>query len=292
MINLIELLEYIKDFHLEGDIKDIFINNAKSINEANENSIVWLKTGMPEELIKNTKSKLIVCDKNISYSDKCLIKVDNPKLVFINIVKRYFTEKIKPEIHSTVLIHPKAKIHHNVSIGPYTIIGKSEIGENSIIHGHCYIYDNVKIRKNVIIYAGCIIGIEGFGFERDENGKWNKFPHVGGVIIEDNVEIQGMTNVDRGTLGNTVIGKGTKIDTQCHIGHNNIIGEDTIITARTMLGGSNFIGNNCWISPCTTIRTGGIKIGNNSFIGTGSLIVKDVKENERVMGHPAKSIKK
>ena len=99
-----------------------------------------------------------------------------------------------------------------------------------------------------------------------------------------------MTNIDRGTLDNTIIGRGTKIDTQCHIGHNNIIGEDTIITAKTMLGGSNFIGNRCWISPCTIIRTGGIKIGNDSFIGTGSLIVKNVKENEKVMGSPAKPI--
>ncbi len=284
-------------YSIIGSYKNKYISNVKNISNANSESLVWVSPLREDrqDLVEETKAELIICDNSIEFTDhliknKCFIVVDNPRLVFIKIVNALLLEEQEWGIHPSAIIHPEAKIHNNVFIGPYTIIGKSEIDENSIIHGHCYIYDNVKIGKNVIIQAGCLIGIEGFGLEKDENGRLIKFPQIGGVIIEDDVEIQGMTNVDRGTLSDTIIGRGTKIDTHCHIGHNNIIGEDNVITARAMLGGSNIIGNRCWIGPCTTIIDGGLKIDDDSFIGIGSLIIKDIQKNERVMGHPAKPI--
>ena len=148
--------------------------------------------------------------------------------------------------------------------------------------------------------GGCVIGAGGFS-PFWEGEKQYIFPHIGGVIIGDDVEIQAMTNIDRGGIGNTIIGTNTKIDTQCHIGHNTRIGDGCTICAKTQTGGSNVIGDKVFIAPNVAIRTMGyiwaggsnkksdhITIGDGAFIGFGSLVVKDIKPGERVKGFPAK----
>jgi len=167
------------------------------------------------------------------------------------------------------------------------VIGKSSIGKGSIIHGHVFIYDNCTIGKNVEIFAGCVIGGKGFGFERNKNGELENFPQLGGLIIEDNVEIQGLCNVEVGTLADTVIGQGTKIDSCCHIGHNCRIGKHCVITAHTMFGAGIEVADYAWISPSAVLRNR-IKIGERSQIVTGAVVVKDVLPGELVMGVPAR----
>jgi len=170
-------------------------------------------------------------------------------------------------------------------------VGKCEIGEGTVIHGHVHIYNsNVKIGKNVIIHAGTVIGVDGFGYERNESSKLEYFPSIGGVIIEDDVEIHSNVNVDRGTLGDTLIGRGTKIDKFCHIGHNVVIGKHCVITAHCMLGGSAQIGDYAWIAPCVCIREGGIKIGSHAFVGMAAVVTKDVPDGTMVVGAPARRI--
>jgi UDP-3-O-[3-hydroxymyristoyl] glucosamine N-acyltransferase len=226
-----------------------------------------------------------------SIKTKVLIKVDNPKLVFAKIANSILSRKQKYGFHSTSVIHPDAKIHRNCYIGPHAYIGRAVIGEGTIIYGNCYIYDNVSIGKRVIIDAGCVIGSEGFGFVRDEDGIPVRFPQIGGVLIEDDVEIGANSCIDRGALNNTIIHQGVKIDKLVHIAHNVEIGKYSFIISNSVIAGSSRIGDFCWISPTTTVINK-VNIGNRSVIGIGSVVTKNVPDDQTWMGNPAAPIDK
>ncbi|MFH0815925.1 MAG: UDP-3-O-(3-hydroxymyristoyl)glucosamine N-acyltransferase [Methanobacteriota archaeon] len=156
------------------------------------------------------------------------------------------------------------------------------------IHPSVKIESWVKIGKNVTIHEGCTIGTEGFGFVK-ERGKWLHIPHVGGVVIGDDVEIFPHSNVDRGTVNDTVIGKGTKIDHYCHIGHNSKVGENCVITAHVIIGGSAVIGDDVWIGPNSTVLNK-VTVGSNVYIGSQTNVIKSVPDNKVVVGNPARFI--
>lgn len=284
------------EFKVEGDGSNILISNVKPPNEADHNTMIWIdpKRNDKSQILQNSKAKVIVCDDSLLLSEedkttKVLIQVENPKLVFIDIVKYFFTEKQQYTIHPSAIINPDAKIAPEVFIGPLTYIGRAEIGTGSILHGSTHICDGVRIGENVEIQAGCVIGSEGLNITKDIDGVWHQFPHIGGVVIEDNVRIDAMCHIDRGTLSDTVIGEGTKLDKACYIAHNAKIGKNNIIIGHTMISGSVVVGNNCWFGPNTVVRDG-IKIGNNVFLGMGSLVVSDLEDNINVMGSPARPV--
>ncbi|MGB9880220.1 MAG: UDP-3-O-(3-hydroxymyristoyl)glucosamine N-acyltransferase [Anaerolineae bacterium] len=273
------------------------ITHPAPIHEAqSEFAITFCKKVGPDaqELIRSTKAGVVLCADDQSLdelvtSGKTLIKVKNPRLSFLRLVNAIFAEPRPRGIHPTAVIDSDAKIHPSIYIGPFTYIGKCEIGEGTVIYGHAYIYGgNVKIGKNVVIHAYTVIGTEGFGFERNESDELEHFPHLGGVIIEDDVEIHSHVNIDRGTLGNTVIGRGTKIDKFCHIGHNVVIGKHCVIAAHSMLGGGAQIGDYAWIAPCACIRNGGIRVGAHAFVGMAAVVTRDVPDGAIVMGAPAR----
>ena len=149
---------------------------------------------------------------------------------------------------------------------------------------------NSIIGNNVRILDGAIIGKKGFGFFPEKN-KNIRYPHIGMVIIEDNVEIGCNNTIDRGSLSNTIIGKNTFIDNQVHIAHNVNIGKNCIITGQVGFAGSSKIGNNVSIGGQAGI-SGHLKIGNNVQIGGGSGVIKNIPDNSKVMGYPAKDIRK
>jgi len=157
------------------------------------------------------------------------------------------TQKIGNDvtIHAFACIEDDAEIGDNVVIYPFTFVGRgSKIGASSIIYSNVNIYHDVIIGKNAIIHSGAVIGSDGFGFVKDENGKYRKIPQVGNVIIEDDVEIGANTCIDRATLGSTVIKKGVKIDNLVQIAHNVTVGDNTVIAGQTGVSGSCNIGKN------------------------------------------------
>lgn len=281
-----------------GDSEGKYFTNAQSVMEAEKHTLVWVSPLRKDkdDLIRQTKADIVICDKSLSIGEdlkelKCFVVTEKPKLVFLRVVEALFSGQIKTGIHETAWVHPEATISPTTYIGPFTYVGRAEIGDNSIIDGHCHIYDKVKIGKWVTINAGTVIGSEGFGYERNDEGKLEKFPHIGGVTIEDYVDIGANTCIDRGTLGDTVIKEGAKIDNLVHIAHNITVGKDAAVIANAMVGGSVDIGERAWLAPSATIMDR-ITIGRSAIIGLGAVVLKDVPDKTVMVGNPAKDLKK
>jgi UDP-3-O-[3-hydroxymyristoyl] glucosamine N-acyltransferase len=283
-------------YEIEGNKDGKYFTNIKPVAEADTESLVFIDhlRSDKQELIDFTKAGILICDFNIVYKpeihkNKMLLKVEHPRLLFMRVGTRLFKPKQEYGIHPTAYIHPEAELAVNVYIGPFTYIGKCTIGENTVIQGHCFVYDNAVIGKNVNIDAGCIIGNEGFGFDRDEFGEFVNFPHIGRVIIEDNVEIEPNVTVDRGALGDTIIKRGAKIDNFVHVGHNVTIGRNTLVLSHAMIAGSTSIGDDSLIAICAAIRDQ-ITIGNGVTVGMGAVVTRDIPDNETWTGSPARPI--
>lgn len=241
------------------------------------------------EVIIDSKADVVICHREsyLGGTDKTLIKVDNPRLAFMRIVSAFFLPKPEPSIHPTAVIRAQAEIGENVTIGSQCYVGQAVVGANTVLSEGVIVLDGVKIGKSVKIGPGTVIGGDGFGYERNEHGELEKFPHIGGVVIEDFVEIGCNTCIDRGSLGDTRIRARAKIDNLVHIAHNVDVGEDAAVIALAIIGGSVRIGSKAWIAPSAVIRNQ-ISIGENATIGLGAVVTKDVDANSTVLGNPAK----
>lgn len=280
-----------------GDVQREF-SNVQSIHKAMSGDLTFcVKKGAEAvSLLGKTKANVIICDidiksRSVMFDDKTLVLVNKPRLWFMRCMNVFFPQRPEVGIHPTAVIGKNCQIGKDVYIGSYVSIDDGAvIGSGTKIYSNVSIRNLVKIGKNVTIKAGCAIGGDGFGYERNDEGLLEKFPHVGGVVIEDNVEIGSNTCVDRGTLSDTIIGKGTKIDNLVHVAHNVVIGKHCAIIALAMIGGGAKICDGAWVAPTACIRDG-IVIGKQSLVGMGAVVTKNVDDGDVVIGVPAKSIK-
>lgn len=283
------------EYEIEGNDKKI--KGVASIKEASRSDLTFCywegQKGI--SLISNSEAGIILCKKIMKglvhpKSGNQLVFVDNPRFVFVNFVRKNFTEDKVSIISKKASISEKADIGSNCFIGDFVTIGDHcKIGDNTIIY-ECASLRNCVIHDNCIIHSGVSIGAEGFAFEREPNGSLIRFPHLKGVKISKNVEIGANTSIARGSLTDTTIGEGTKIDVLVHIGHNAVIGKNCIIVSGAVIGGSTKIGNCCWIGINASLKDR-IEIGNNVIIGSGSSVISSIKDNDIVAGVPARSIK-
>lgn len=286
-----------KNYELLGN-EDLKFTSIDPIFEAKEGSLSWIRSNLlnAEIIYRNSKASIIICDKKINISSdlhfsNCIIRVDKPEIAFLKIVKHLYGDcSIKNSFfHPSAIIHPEAEIGENVYIGEFCVIQRCKIGTGTIIESYSKIHDNVFIGENVIIYDHCNIGGQGFGFELNEQNVQENMLHIGRVVIGDNVEIFPFCNVDKATLSNTEIGKNTKIDHYCHIGHNTSIGTNSLITAKTTLCGGSGVGDNVYIGVGTIIRDS-LFVGNDAFVGIGSLVTKNIPHGEKWAGNPARPV--
>jgi UDP-3-O-[3-hydroxymyristoyl] glucosamine N-acyltransferase len=189
-------------------------------------------------------------------------------------------------------IHPQAKIGKNVRIGPFTVIGPDvEIADNVKIGSNCHL-DHCTVGADSLIANSVTIGGTGFGYETDDaTGAVLQFPHVGGVRIGQRVEIGSSTCLDRGSIGDTVIGDDSKIDNLVHIAHNVRMGQRCKVIALAIIGGSCVLGDDAWIAPASAIRDWR-NVGAGAVVGLGAVVTKDVAAGETVFGNPARAKEK
>ena len=300
----------IKDLFKNISTKDNFtINGIKPLHNAKKNDITFFDTIKYKLLANSTKASVcITTDKLEKFLPKKIEKI---------IVKNVLFELAK----TLKILYPKADIDYpdltlkkpnnkkyklvkfgnnvligkNVKLGKNTIIGSNTIIEHDVqIGNNCVIGSNVIIKnsiigKNVMFQDNCKIGQKGFGFI-PVKGKNIKFPHIGKVIIEDDVEIATGCTIDRGSVDDTFIGNNTYLDNQVHIAHNVKIGSNCMIAGQVGFAGSSNLGNNVMIGGQAGI-SGHLKIGNNVQIAGGSGVIKDIPDNTKVMGYPAKDLK-
>jgi len=307
--NIDYLLKVSNTANLENYSK-ILVKDIKDLVSAENNTITFFHSKKYEALAVKTNASFCITTKILSkfLPEYCKpIIVDNVLIATANITKVFYADAVVDHFDCTVEnikdINFKNKIRYgknvligkNVQIGENCLIGHNSIIESDVVIGdNCSIGSNVIIRKtiikdNVSILDGCVIGKKGFGFFPKQNENI-KYPHIGIVIIENNCEIGCGSTIDRGSLSNTIIGKNTYLDNQVHIAHNNKIGDNCIIAGQVGLAGSSIIGNNVVIGGQAGI-SGHLTIGNNIKIGGGSGVIKNIADNSRVMGYPAKDLK-
>lgn len=300
-IPLKEIIEFLgSDIKtIYGNPEGIYINKLSDPQNVDETTLDWISDRRPDKqfLAENSKAQAIVVTSDVTYSEslkqqgKVLVVVANPKMAIAKVGNNFFVDKPKPQIHPTAIIHPDALLGENVAIGPYCVIGKCKIGNNSVLDANVVIYDNTTIGNNVYIHSGAIIGTDGLGCEREADGTLVKFPHLGGVNIDDNVDIGAYCQIAKGALSNTIIGKGSKLNVGCFIAHNTIIGNNVWISPKVNIAGSCNILNNVTIFSGVVIREQ-TTIGSYSTIGMGAIVTKDVPEGETWIGNPAKKLSK
>lgn len=251
------------------------ITNIKSLESATESSISFL-TDNPayRKYLATTNAGVVVTSKKYasSCSVPCLI-VSNPRLALAKILCLCQTKTTKDSsIHTSAIIGKDVHLGENVTIGPNCVIGDNcKIGNNTSLISNVSIYANTRIGDFCTIHSGTVLGSDGFGYEMDEDGKWLKLPHLGGLLIGDHVEIGSNTCIDRGMIDDTIIGDWVVIDNLVQIGHNVVIGDYTAIAGCAGIAGSTVIGKRCLIGGASSIA-GHITIADKVYIsGTTSV---------------------
>ncbi len=263
-----------------------------AFNNYEEGTVTWIR-GMKDAVDRDfSKLSLAIVPNDFFRNYDNFIYTENPRYVFFLLIK-YFEEKNKKTIKrrgDNISIADNAEIDESVIIGNCCTIGENvKIAKNTIIE-HNVVLENAIIGERVTIKSGSIVGGRGFGYVK---GKCGYVPiiHTGRVLIGNDVEIGSNVCIDRGTMGDTIIEDGVKIDNLCHIAHNVHIKKNSMIIAQSMIGGSAEIGEDVYIAPGSLIKDHQY-IGNNSVVGMGTVVLEDVSKNEVVIGVPAKKLRK
>ena len=281
---------------LQGD-GGCVITSVASIEDAGEGSIVFFKSSRYRKFLVTTGASAIITTEEFA-SDLSLpvLIAANPRAVYARVTALLYPQQ-RPlaGIHDTAVIHPQASVPASAHIGAHVVIeAGAEIGEGVIVESGCVIGrgsrigDHTWLHAQVTVYAGCtlgqhceihsssVIGADGFGFEYDGQ-EWVKIPHIGGVIIGDHVEIGACSTVDRGSLKDTIIGNGVKLDNHVQIGHNVRVGDHTVMANGVGIAGSTIIGHHCIIGGMTGVKDN-IEVTDNVMITGMSLVSKPLTQ--------------
>lgn len=286
----------------------LMISALSPIDNIMANALVFAEGSDNLKHAEASQAAAILVASNVEHVSKPIIKVSNPFTAFIRLLNHYYPQKKPaPGIHPTACIADDVTLGKNTSIGPYvTIASGCTIGDNCIIKSHVSlghdvtlgndttihpqvtIYDQSQIGSRVCIHASSVIGSDGFGYTLEE-GQHLKVPHVGHVIIEDDVEIGANTVVDRATLGTTVIGEGTKIDNLVQIAHSVKIGKHNIICAFTGIAGSTVSGNHVIFAANVGVSDH-VRIDDGVILGARAGVPprKHLKQGNIYLGNPAR----
>jgi len=254
---------------------------------------------------EQSAASAILVGNGFASEKKVLICVANPRVAFARILPLFFPEPIfAPGIHPTAIVPASTQLDPTVHIGPYCVLGEGvRIGARSVLQGsvhvgadcqlgedvnlfpHVTLYPNTRIGQRVRIHSGSVIGADGFGYVLD-SGFHRKVPQIGQVIIQDDVEIGANVTIDRGALGPTVVGKGTKIDNLVQVGHNVVIGEHGLLVAQSGIAGSSKLGNYVTVAGQGGI-SGHLRIGHQATVAAQAGVMRDIPDGEKWLGSPA-----
>jgi UDP-3-O-[3-hydroxymyristoyl] glucosamine N-acyltransferase len=254
---------------------------------------------------EQSAASAVIVDKPFTSSRKVLIRAPDARIAFAKVLPLFFPEPVPPPgIHPTAIVPGSAQVDPTAYIGPYCVLGEkarigprcvlqgsdyvgagSQLGEEVILFPHVTLYPRTEVGHRVRIHSGSVIGSDGFGYVPD-GGTHRKVPQIGNVIIRDDVEIGANVTIDRGALGPTVIGRGTKIDNLVQVAHNVSIGEHCLIVSQAGIAGSTKVGNYVTLAGQAGVA-GHLKIGNRVVVGAQSGVMTNIPDGETYLWTPA-----
>lgn len=287
-----ELFKSIGNCQMYGKELNTIIQTVASPDSSRHDSLVFLKHPLPESVTDfDLAAAAVVCNQKISFKNvTCQIVTKDPLSWFISALHILCDLDQNPSISPTAIISPSAKLGKNINIGERVIIEDDcYIGEDSSVGSNALIKSGTHIGKNCFIQANTVIGGVGLGYHFTDTGKRLFFPHLGNVIIEDNVVIGSSCVIVRGQLKDTILKSGVRIGNLVNIGHNVIIGSNSAISSSCLIAGGAQIGSGCNIAAGVTVNAK-ISIGDKTKVGLGSVVTKTLPSDQSFFGYPAKRL--
>jgi UDP-3-O-[3-hydroxymyristoyl] glucosamine N-acyltransferase len=293
------------DCALDGN-GEIEIAGVNTLDKAGPSELTFLSNRKYSPLVKTTKAGAILLAKDAGHAPLPSLRCADPYLAFAKALELFYQPpRPAPGVHPTAVIAPGSKIGPNASIGPYAVVGEDVvIGANAVLHPHVVIYRGARIGDDfyahshvvvrefchignrVTLQNGVIVGADGFGFAKQPDGSHYKMPQSGIAVIEDDVEMQALSAVDRATVGETRIKRGAKLDSFVQVGHAAVVGEDNIICAQVGIAGSSHLGKNVLLAGQVGVA-GHMTVGDDVVITAQSGIHGDIPAGVMLSGTPA-----
>jgi UDP-3-O-[3-hydroxymyristoyl] glucosamine N-acyltransferase len=291
---------------LSGDIAEREITGVAGIEEAGPGQITFVANPKYAASVRTTRAAAVIVAPEFPETSVPTLRTPNPYLAFARAVELFYRPpQYAPGIHPTAVIDPTARIGRNPHIGAYVVIdSEAEIGDNAVLlphvviycgahigrgffaHAHAVVREYCRLGDNVVLQNGAIVGADGFGFAKDDAGHWHKIVQSGPAVLEDEVEVQANACVDRASVGQTRIARGTKIDNLVQVGHGCEVGSDTMICAQAGLAGSSVIGKNVILAGQAGVA-GHCDIGDGAIITAQSGTHGDIGPGKIFSGSPA-----
>jgi len=285
---------------------DTEITGVAGIEEAGPGQITFVANPKYSSAARSTQASAIIVAEDFPEVATPTLRSKNPYLTFARALELFYQPPVYPPgVHPTAVIDASAKIGKGAHIGPYVVvnekvtIGKNavllahvviyrgaKIGDNFFAHAHAVVREHCQIGNDVILQNGAVIGADGFGFAKDDSGRWHKIVQSGPAIIGDEVEVQANACIDRASVGKTSVARGAKIDNLVQVGHGSQVGEDSLLCAQVGLAGSTEIGKNVILAGQVGVA-GHCKVGDNAIATAQTGIPSDVEAGKVVSGYPA-----
>ena len=292
---------------IEGAVEDIEITGAAGMDEAGDGHVTFLANPRYTPRVNTTRATAIYLSEEAQTDRQIpILRVKDPYLAYTRALRIFNPEaELEPFVHPSAVIDPTARVAKRVAIGACVVIGRNAfIGDDVRIHPNVTIYDDVTIGRGSVIHSGVairertvigervvihnnsVIGCDGFGYAKDEEKRWLKIPQAGRVVIEDDVEIGAATTIDRASVGESRIGRGSKLDNLVQVGHSCTIGEDTLLCAQVGLAGSSHIGSRVILAGQAGVA-GHLTIGDDVVLTAKSATSHDIPAGKVISGIPA-----
>jgi len=285
---------------------DVEISGVSGIEQAGEGQLAFVANPRYAAAAHTTKASALIVASDFPALRISTLRSGNPYLAFAKALELFYQPPAyAPGVHPTAVIATSAHVPADASIGPYVVIDDDvEIGEGCVLLAHVVVYRGARIGRNffahahavvreycrlgdnVVLQNGAVVGADGFGFAKDDGGRWSKIVQSGPAVLEDDVEIQANACVDRASIDETRVGRGTKIDNLVQVGHGSKVGNDTLLCAQVGLAGSTDVGNNVILAGQVGVA-GHCRIGDGVVATAQSGIPNDVDAGKTVSGYPA-----
>jgi UDP-3-O-[3-hydroxymyristoyl] glucosamine N-acyltransferase len=289
---------------LRGDA-ELEVTGVKGIEEAGPTEVTFVANPRYASLARKTQAAAVLVEPGFQEISAATLRLNNPYLAFSRALALFYQPPAYPPgIHSTAVIDSSAKIGEGAHIGAYVVVGPGvrlgahatllphvvlytgvQAGDYLFAHAHAVVRENCVLGDHVTLENGAIVGADGFGFAKNEQGHWEKIPQSGPVRLGNRVDVQANACIDRATVGATEIGDGSKVDNLVQIGHGSKVGENTLVCAQTGLAGSSVIGNNVILAGQTGIA-GHCTVGDGVILTAQSAVSHDVPPGKMISGSP------